>query len=304
MLLSLPLFAGAEEVARAIYVKGAVKFIHNEVQGILQQGQSLEAGDEIITGKNDLVILSYVNNSKIKIDPSSHIIIDDLAPSESGHELTLFVKLGNLMIQFFNPNKDSQLQVRAKNTALGVRGTRFLLGVDEIDNNVHVSVDEGDVLVMSTEEDDHESVQGGQSIVVEEGRRLTKPFVASWINKMDWSMGNTETGFNRKEVRALRVQEFLKRRPQLLQRRAQFIAPLLKQRFQWSEKQKFKGLPKKEALKKYLQNNKQSKKDDKNRRRLKDRVKERIKKRKEVRERTQPSPPQTRPPTTERPKED
>lgn len=288
--------AMADEVAKAIYVRGTVKFIHEEVEGLLLQGQSVVAGDEIITGNNDLVILSYVNNSKIKIDPSSHIIIEELEPEQTGQKLTLFVKLGHLMIQFFNPKKDSQLQVRAKNAALGVRGTRFSLGLDETEGHVHVAVDEGSVAVMSTEDDDHELVENGQHLVMEEGRRLTKPYAAQWIRKLDWGMGNNESGFRNHELRALRVKEFLARRPQLVQRRAKIIAPLLKQRFHWNENKQYKGLPKKEAIKKLMGKMGQNKKmDDKNRRRLKDRVKERIRRRKELRENA-PVPTPIKPP--------
>lgn len=284
-------FAQAEEIAKAIYVKGNVKYIHQDIEGILQQGQKLQAGDEIITSEQSLAIISYVNNSKVKIDPSTHIIIEDLEPVESGQKMTLFVKLGQLMIEFINPNKDSQLQVRARNAALGVRGTKFLMGVDDSDNNVHVSVDEGSVVVMSTESDDHESVASGQALVVEEGRRLTRPYVAEWSKSLDWKMDENETGFRQRELRVKRVQEFLKRRPQLVQRRPQVIAPLLKQRFQWQENQRYRGLPKKEALKKYLKKSEVKKDREKNRRKFKDRIKDRIQKPPRDREQKPPKPP-------------
>ena len=276
--------AFGQDLATAIYVRGAVTYIHHEVEGLLQQGQKVEAGDEIITGKSDLVILSYVNNSKIKIDPGSHIIVEDLEPAETGQRLSLFVKLGSLMIQFFNPKKNNQLQVRTKNASLGVRGTKFLLGIDETDQNVHVSVDEGSVAMMSTEDDDHEIIGAGESLVMEEGRRLTKPYASQWIRKMNWTMNNDVSGFKNREIRAQRRDEFLKRRPQLLNRRVQKIEPLLKTRYRWAEVHGFKGLPKKEALKKMAKKGAIGNnviKDDQNQQRLKERLKKRIKNRKD-----------------------
>lgn len=296
--------AFAEEIATAIYVRGAVTFIHHEVEGLLQQGQKVEAGDEIITGKKDLVILSYVNDSKIKIDPGSHVIIEDLEPAETGQRLTLFVKLGSLMIQFFNPKKNNELQVRTSNASLGVRGTKFLLGLDEADKNLHVSVDEGSVTLMSTENDDHEMVSAGESMVMEEGRRLTKPFASQWIRKMNWSMNNNDSGFSQREVRAERTKEFLKRRPQLVKRQVQKIEPLLKSRFRWAEAHNFKGLPKKEALKKMA--NKgifgKNRKDENNQQRLKQRIKNRLKEKRDPLP-TEPIklPPPIKPPETTRP---
>jgi len=299
--------AFGQELATAIYVRGAVAYIHHEVEGLLQQGQKVEAGDEIITGKSDLVILSYVNNSKIKIDPDSHIIVEDLEPAESGQRLSLFVKLGSLMIQFFNPKKNHQLQVRTKNASLGVRGTKFLLGIDETDQNVHVSVDEGRVAMMSTEDDDHEIIAAGESLVMEEGRRLTKPYASQWIRKLNWSMNNDVSGFKNKEIRAQRRDEFLKRRPQLLNRRVQKIEPLLKARFRWTEVHGFKGLPKKEALKKFAKKGVIGKNiiDDQNKQRLKQRLKKRLKDRKEVPIVDEPIklPEPIKPPPTTRPPE-
>ncbi|MBT3584937.1 MAG: FecR domain-containing protein [Halobacteriovoraceae bacterium] len=216
LLATFPLFSG-EEVALIEFVSGDVEMIRNGAKAPLNKGNGLYAGDEILTGDDSTVVITY-GESKIKLDPNSYLIIEQLdVVDEKTKKFTtkLFLKLGNMMIKFFNRDKKKDLKVRTTDINLGVKGTHFFLGYDKDKtySDVFMAVEEGVVEVQSFATDDMDVVKAGQGMFIKEGFEITKPIAYKFIKRMNWNMNGgagrkVKSNFNSPEIKFKRRGEF------------------------------------------------------------------------------------------------
>jgi len=110
-----------------------VKLVDTEDWVTLSEDMELAVGDEIQTGPEGQVILKLEDGSRLKIGPSSHVVIKELGMLEVTNVRTSTFELVRGKIRaVVTPfiNKESSFTVETENATIGVRGTDFGLSFD------------------------------------------------------------------------------------------------------------------------------------------------------------------------------
>jgi len=182
---------------------GHVRFTHGEVRlfkmgesSHLKQNTQLAAGDIIRTGADSYAIIVTDDGSTFRLEENAQIKINELIVQGQEEEFAgktdLVLQLGSIFVEvvrkFSGP--PSVMVKNEKGVALGVRGTEFFAGIDPESQDFIASVAQGEVAVMDEASDDHENVKAGESIVVENGRKLSRPYAYEWGKQMPWGKKN------------------------------------------------------------------------------------------------------------------
>jgi hypothetical protein len=138
MLIVTPLaitpVAGAE-IGQIKTATGEVTIMRNNVQQPARAGDLLEAADIVITGAESSVGLTFIDNSRFSAGPHSRIELQQFRfnPTTQEGEFLTEVKRGTLAIisgQIAKQSPDA-MKVKTPTTILGVRGTKFVVQVEE-----------------------------------------------------------------------------------------------------------------------------------------------------------------------------
>ena len=98
-------------------------------------GQQLLARDRLVTGKDGRMSLTFVDNTRFALGPSSNVSVSEFQydrTRQKGSMLTQ-VNRGSLAIvsgKIAKSDRDA-MKVRTPNTLLGVRGTKFIVDVGQ-----------------------------------------------------------------------------------------------------------------------------------------------------------------------------
>jgi hypothetical protein len=231
------------------YVKGKAYQRKDRKRAEIIKGELLSYGAEIQTGRDSYVVISYPSGSRLKIDPRTKIILEK--PTMVEQEKQHFVKLKKGALSMFFKKKESgeHLIIEKKSIALAVRGTTFFMGQDGSD--LFASVKEGSIAIVYKKNLDYEDVRGGQSIVIEKGRKLTKPASFDWGKQLNWGFEGKilSTGFLSKSLKKARRNEVSKRIGQLRKRVQKRLKGPFQKRFRALESTKRNILKQKKKLK-------------------------------------------------------
>lgn len=200
------------EANKIYYVKGLVALKRADKMYRAKKDIPLKNEDIIQTGKDGLAIIEYGNKSKIKLDPRSELKFEDYFEGGKKKRKRSVIGLlrGNMLMHFKKDRENKDVQVKVKQVSVGVRGTRFLVSSSsKEDSNAYVAVKEGLVDVYNFEENDFESIRGGNALVVEEGGRLTKPHPFEWVDKLNWDVTSSAPPslFNTPDLKNFRLKE-------------------------------------------------------------------------------------------------
>lgn len=128
-------FAQAEEIGR---VKGAVGDASIEREGEMikpKPGQILQQSDILQTGATGRVAATFVDNSRFSAGPNSRVELSKFAynPTTEEGEFVASVEKGSLAIVSGKIAKSTPdaMKVKTPSAILGVRGTRFVVEVDQ-----------------------------------------------------------------------------------------------------------------------------------------------------------------------------
>lgn len=114
-----------------------------------KKGLVLKEGDKIKTGADSEALLQWSSGHKIKVYPLTNISIDQLAKRAGSEKISLNVESGKM---FAKANKlkspDSKFSVSTPTAVAGVRGTEFMVNVQE-DQTSTVSLLEGSLEVVT-----------------------------------------------------------------------------------------------------------------------------------------------------------
>jgi hypothetical protein len=127
--------AAQADVGRVKKVKGEA-FIERSGQRIeALQGTILEPKDVLVTGPDSSVSVTFVDNSRFSAGPNSRVEIEtfDFNPTTHEGDFETSVAHGSLAIisgQIAKQRPDA-MKVRTPTTILGVRGTRFIVEVEQ-----------------------------------------------------------------------------------------------------------------------------------------------------------------------------
>jgi len=225
LFISIPVQA-KDGIAKLFYKKGDVVLVRNGSERSLLRGESLHEGDIIETGSKSLAIISFLNTSKMKLSSGSSITLEKVmgnAKSKNGAYLSFYQKAGTSLVKFLNKSKKNDLEVRTNSVAIGVRGTKFLVGYGKgrEAGDLYTYVNEGKVTAMNFDRDDHTDIPQGKGVYIDREGKISEPRDLPWAKKLNWDVSGNNTksiGFYKKDLRQER-QQFKPRMQQSIQRR-------------------------------------------------------------------------------------
>ncbi|MCO4753226.1 MAG: FecR domain-containing protein [Bacteriovoracaceae bacterium] len=213
LLFSLSSFCQEIEV---LFSKGSVLAIDEKsVERILSKGDLVEEGETLHTKANSFLILKIGQHSRHKIEPESIVRVDSLPYKfEGGQELEaparIFIKYGTIVSEILQKSDNESAVITTGATSMGVRGTKFLVSLDEEDKDVYLSVNEGKVEIKNADQAD--IVEANQTIVVEKDRVFTAIQRYKFQKNIDWNMKEKQGLESFSSSRAQVRSELLKKR--------------------------------------------------------------------------------------------
>ncbi|EAR10455.1 iron dicitrate transport regulator FecR [Reinekea blandensis] len=153
LLMMLSSIAVAEPVATVIRTEGAVTLTAEDgQQAPLLRQDTLVEGDQLSTGDESTVTLRFNDNTLVKLDAQSELVITSYQPA-SPDESRFFLELLNGRLRLLTgtlANEPSAFELRTPHASIGVRGTEFEVRVvSELETRVRQL--QGRVLVRSLE---------------------------------------------------------------------------------------------------------------------------------------------------------
>jgi hypothetical protein len=191
---------------KIFYAKGDVKIV--DLEGVKKKalrGETAIEGDKIVTGDKSFVIIKIDKHSVHRVEENSSLLISKLPYffKDSEHLEqggSFYLEIGTIFSEVFKKSGNESLEVRTKNTIMGVRGTKLMVSRDLDSNHTWLSVDEGEVEIKNEISNHHDIVLKKQSIVVENDSHFTKQKRFDWHNKVSW---NIDKGLD--EVKTFKV---------------------------------------------------------------------------------------------------
>lgn len=220
--------------SKILFMKGDVK-VEREGQTLnANKGMSLNDNDIIKTGIDSFAIVKIENHSKLKVDDNSSLTIQLADITSTAKDITYINMIkGSLLMDFSKDKNNNEVFINVNNIAMGVRGTRFLVGANSgEEENITLAVERGQVDIFNYEKDDSESVVAGHGVVVENGEELTKPYQYDWMSNVNWDVQDEKAGsnFRGRRIRQKRLAEFKSKRKELRERIKNRIGKLDKEK--------------------------------------------------------------------------
>ena len=127
--------AWAESIGQIKTLAGEVYILRHHMQTPAQAGDLLEKADMLMTGADGRVGITFVDNSRFAIGPNSQIALERFTFNPTTHEGEFHTKVerGTLAVisgDIAHASPDA-MKVKTRTSILGVRGTHFLVKVDE-----------------------------------------------------------------------------------------------------------------------------------------------------------------------------
>lgn len=169
LLLCLPLHAVADMAATVLFSQGTVTVSNAQVAHDLKKGDTIAAGDTVDTGNDGRVQLRFTDGGLVALKPNTRFAVDQYnqpsAKSEGSLSFNL-VKGGLRTLSGTIGKKDNaNYQLKTSVATLGIRGTQFIVSMDDGVMRVHV----GQGAVNLSNGLGEQQVGAGQNGVVTEG---------------------------------------------------------------------------------------------------------------------------------------
>ena len=130
LLVSSPASA---EIARVKMASGTASVERNGKQSRAAPGFQLQQGDELVTGKDGRISLTFLDNTRFAVGPNSRISVSQFRYDRTRQqgEFVTSVDRGSLAIVSgkIAKSKRDAMKVRTPTSLLGVRGTKFIVQV-------------------------------------------------------------------------------------------------------------------------------------------------------------------------------
>ncbi len=178
-------------IAHSVWAQNVgVVFLQGDVKagpaGQLQKlklGARIPHGHSVKTGAGGTVILTYPNESRIKVKENSELTIQAPAnPQEmSGADLVV-----GAVFSMVRRSAGQSFRVKTPIGVAGVRGTQFFTSHD-VSGRTWVCVNEGEV-EMRKENGAGVAVTAGLGVLVEREKEIAPPKKYKWTEKLNWNM--------------------------------------------------------------------------------------------------------------------
>jgi hypothetical protein len=127
--------AWADAIGQIKTLSGDVFIVRENVKSPAKMGDLLEKADTLMTGADGRVGLTFIDNSRFSLGPNSQIALEKFAfnPTTQDGEFVTKVDRGTLAVisGHIAHNAPDAMKVKTRTTILGVRGTHFLVQVEE-----------------------------------------------------------------------------------------------------------------------------------------------------------------------------
>ena len=134
-VLSLALPAWAADVGIVKTAKGSVQLQRGSERLAVQVGTPVRASDTIVTGADGIAGITFADNSLVSVGPNSIFAIDKYHFDSTTHvgEFEGNLKQGRLAAVSGKMVKQApeSMKIRTPSAIMGVRGTEFVVQVDE-----------------------------------------------------------------------------------------------------------------------------------------------------------------------------
>jgi hypothetical protein len=142
-MLRLPLALGvlalvvaspaAAEIARIKQSSGIALVERNAQRLKAAPGFQLLPGDQLVTGKDGRMSLTFIDNTRFAVGPNSRVSVSEFRYDRTRQKGSFVTKVdrGSLAIvsgRIAKSDRDA-MKVRTPNSLLGVRGTKFIVAV-------------------------------------------------------------------------------------------------------------------------------------------------------------------------------
>lgn len=114
---------------------GTVQIVRNNAERPAQVGDLLEEADTVATGTDGSVGITFIDNSRFSIGPNSRIALRQFRFDSTTHEGDFLTEMqhGTLAVisGHIASHSPEAMKVRTPTAILGVRGTTFVVKVEE-----------------------------------------------------------------------------------------------------------------------------------------------------------------------------
>jgi hypothetical protein len=133
--LGLALSTHAADIGKVKVAKGAVEIQRGAAKIPAAVGTSLQAADVVVTGADGSAGITFIDNSLVSVGPNSVFAIEKYRFDSTTHEGEFegSLRRGRLAAVSGKMVKQSPeaMKIRTPSAIMGVRGTEFLVQVDE-----------------------------------------------------------------------------------------------------------------------------------------------------------------------------
>jgi len=125
----------ADAIGQIKTLAGDVAIVREHVKSPAKVGDLLENADILMTGTDGRVGITFIDNSRFSLGPNTQIALAKFIfnPTTQEGEFLTKVDRGSLAVisGHIAHNAPDAMQVQTRTTILGVRGTHFLVRVEE-----------------------------------------------------------------------------------------------------------------------------------------------------------------------------
>jgi len=123
----------AAEIARIKQSSGTAAVERNAQRLKAAPGVQLLPGDQLVTGKDGRMSLTFIDNTRFALGPNSRVSVSEFRYDRTRQKGSFVTKVdrGSLAIvsgRIAKSDRDA-MKVRTPNSLLGVRGTKFIVAV-------------------------------------------------------------------------------------------------------------------------------------------------------------------------------
>lgn len=125
----------AEAVGQVKAVSGDVMLLRGAAQTPATVGALVEKADAVVTGADGRVGITFIDNSRFSVGPNSRVAFEKFVFNPTTREGAFLTKvdrgaIGVISGHIAHSDPDA-MKVQTPTTILGVRGTRFLVQINE-----------------------------------------------------------------------------------------------------------------------------------------------------------------------------
>jgi|GEM_PF-1713582 len=172
---------------KVIYTKGEV-LINGKV---IKKNHIFKKGDTLSTNATGLAIAKFDNGSTVKVEENSQIKLEVYLAKKRASQFSLIK--GSSFFEL-DPKAKGKLSVRAREVAMGVRGTLFFVSFGQKEKkDVYMCVNKGKVAIKGKNQKRSVLVKEGEGVVVPKGEVSSKPTPLPWTKSLNWKLDPNET---------------------------------------------------------------------------------------------------------------